>query len=789
MGEDIVNALAVDAADNIYIGGAFNDTVDFDPDGSNVANLVAAGSDDAFVWKLDKSGDYINAVAWGGNGEDECMGLAVDDTNVYASGSFFGNATFVDIGLTAITDGGFVLKMDTSLNIIWANDLAGPDSMAYADVYDIAVKNEYICLVGEFGDSVDVDPGSNEVWIVSDDTTGPSGFVLLFDTTGAINWVQSNSNTAYESVVFDPFGNVYVAGMYVSMSLDTMNPVFVIDGLLQQFDSNGNLLHSDKIGSTDTSNGGSGGFGWATDIDEIYAIDTDDSGHVYFAGSFMDTVDFDPDTSESLKISKGFNDLFVAKWAYQSSVPCDSAEWAIWAEHPDCEADTFCSGEIGLWIDGGNPPYSAYLVYEDSSYSDTLTHSGPGAAYFQFYECSGIYEGIITDANGCTYSKTVVIGALHSEIENGDTIILCHGDSVELEASFEACHDMLAYFPLDGNTNDYSDYQNHGTDSGGVTYVDDRHGNAYSAIDFDGHDGFLNILHDTHYELGSNDFTISYWALRKDSVNGSGSLGGNPSIYDNVFECSKFSVNSLFGFASEWAIGVGNGLNGSVLNKPSFLIESNTANYNVTGTTHLPEYINTWTFMTGVRDDDSLRVYFNGVLEGSIYIGSDAVANHSLPLRLAWFDDQVAPGDTVSNVNSNVVIDDFTIYQCALQPEEVMELYHNGSLVDVQTHYWSAGDVNNVVDSNGYILVSPDSTTTYYYVVGDTAKTCMDSITVLVTGQQAFDIGPDTISDCNVKQYLDAGPGYSTYDWSTGDTTQNIAASATGIIGLRYSIR
>ena len=48
-------SVTVDASSNVYTAGRFGDTVDFDP-GAGTANLTSAGSNDAFILKLDASG-------------------------------------------------------------------------------------------------------------------------------------------------------------------------------------------------------------------------------------------------------------------------------------------------------------------------------------------------------------------------------------------------------------------------------------------------------------------------------------------------------------------------------------------------------------------------------------------------------------------------------------------------------------------------------------------------------------------------------------------------------------
>ena len=85
---------AIDSDDNIYVGGLFSGTVDFDP-GSNTNNLISDGPTDAFVLKLNEYGGYINAFQGGGSDEDECMGLYIDESNfLYTCGNLNYNAMF-----------------------------------------------------------------------------------------------------------------------------------------------------------------------------------------------------------------------------------------------------------------------------------------------------------------------------------------------------------------------------------------------------------------------------------------------------------------------------------------------------------------------------------------------------------------------------------------------------------------------------------------------------------------------------------------------------------------------
>ena len=59
-GDDESVQLAVDAGGNAFITGYFMDTADFDP-GSGIANIVSAGAEDAFIFRITSSGEASSA--------------------------------------------------------------------------------------------------------------------------------------------------------------------------------------------------------------------------------------------------------------------------------------------------------------------------------------------------------------------------------------------------------------------------------------------------------------------------------------------------------------------------------------------------------------------------------------------------------------------------------------------------------------------------------------------------------------------------------------------------------
>jgi len=91
---DWVSGMATDDIGNIYLGGYFENIVDFDP-GSITNEKISNGDQDAFILAINISGDYIWSQTWGGNSDDCIITLSTDYIgNIYASGCFSGSVDF-----------------------------------------------------------------------------------------------------------------------------------------------------------------------------------------------------------------------------------------------------------------------------------------------------------------------------------------------------------------------------------------------------------------------------------------------------------------------------------------------------------------------------------------------------------------------------------------------------------------------------------------------------------------------------------------------------------------------
>ncbi|MFK7786069.1 MAG: SBBP repeat-containing protein [Crocinitomicaceae bacterium] len=155
--------VAIDLSGNLYLTGNFGSTTDFDP-GAGVANLSSTGSRDAFVQKLNSSGDLIWARKMGGSGYDQGISIIVDSIgNVYTTGSFEGSSDF-DPGVNSYIQNSvgntdiFIQKMDTNGNFLWAKQLEG-NSFDFPEEISLDIWGN-LFLTGSFEGTVDFDPGT-----------------------------------------------------------------------------------------------------------------------------------------------------------------------------------------------------------------------------------------------------------------------------------------------------------------------------------------------------------------------------------------------------------------------------------------------------------------------------------------------------------------------------------------------------------------------------------------------------------------------------------------------------
>lgn len=298
-GADVtVHAMDIDPSGNIYIGGVFSGTSDFDPGSGTLHFSTAAVTQyDAFLTKLDASGNFT----WARQLEsDEYAGIA--SINADASGNLYAFGCFQNTidcdpgsGLHQFTTRGlmdlFVVKLDGSGTFTWGAHAGGtePDWPRGMDID--ASGNVYI--TGTFDGNADFDPeGSGYVLHSVGSFPNPDVFVLKLSNTGAFSWVRqfgSSSPDAGGGITLDPDGNIYTTGSFVTlMDADPGSAGVYLSGIaedafISKLDAAGNYVWAGSMPAANEF-----GFSRTTSI----ALDPDNN--IYTTGTVNDTVDADP---------------------------------------------------------------------------------------------------------------------------------------------------------------------------------------------------------------------------------------------------------------------------------------------------------------------------------------------------------------------------------------------------------------------------------------------------------------------------------------------------------------
>jgi hypothetical protein len=313
-------SITTDDSSNIYCTGYFQGIVDFDP-GVGTANLVALGTQDIFILKLDSLGNYIWAKSIGGSNIDIGNFITLDEWgNIYITGFFRDTVDFnpdsaiYNLSTSAHMDL-FLLKLNSAGNFNWVKQMDGHTSMGGQS---IAINSlGYIYSTASYYDTVDINPntGINNLMAIGSSDI----FVQKLDTSGNFHWGKSFGgidSDAGMSIALDPSGNIYVTGAFG----DTVDfdPGTTIFNLTSQGDLDVFILKLDSLGN----------FIWAknfggTDSDHPAALTVDDSGNVFTTGYFQNTVDFNPNSGIYNLTAQPFS-CFIQKM--------DSSGNFIWAK-------------------------------------------------------------------------------------------------------------------------------------------------------------------------------------------------------------------------------------------------------------------------------------------------------------------------------------------------------------------------------------------------------------------------------------------------------------------------
>ena len=470
---DADHNIALDSTGNVYVSGAYSETVEFEP-GNSAGDRTSEGLADIFVIKYDGNGNFIWVKSIGGTSSDGGYGITTDaNGNVYVTGIYVDTVDFdPGVAVSSLTSAGFadvfVLKLDSDGNFLWAKSLGGPGS-DYS--YDIAVdENGDVFTTGYFNDTADFDPGAGTSELTS---LGLSDiFISKLDSSGNFLWVRraggSSSDVGVE-ITLDESGNVYSAANYFGLVFPSNNDI-----LISKLDTDGNWLWTKVIGGT--------GF------DASYGIALDEAEDIYITGEFADTVDFDPGEGTSSLTSAGASDVFISK--------LDNNGNLLWAKHLGGVSSDLADGIVvqngSLFLAGA---FSDTVDFDLGAGTSNLTSAGSLDVFIAKLTLTPQIHYVKWDANGANdgtsweNAYTDLQSAL-AEASNGDEVWVAAGtykptSTTDRTISFTLKNGVAVYGGFAGTetTRIQRDYETNATIlSGDIGIEGDNSDNSYHVV-------------------------------------------------------------------------------------------------------------------------------------------------------------------------------------------------------------------------------------------------------------------------------------------------------------------
>ncbi len=222
---------------------------------------------------------------------------------------------------------------------------------------------------------------------------------------------------------------------------------------------------------------------------------------------------------------------------------------------------------------------------------------------------------------------------------------------------------LLAHYKFDGNTADSSGNNNHGVESGGLTFTADKNGTANGAANFDGVDDY--VLANESSNLSPAAVTISaYYNTASDDIQ---ALVCKRKTYNTT------NTESYSGLS--WSINAKSGVFAG-FNNAQFGVPVNNNNCNVvteivaSDLTYSLQNINTntWYHIVCIFENGSQRVYINGKIRQATIRDFNSLKQCN--------GSQLVIGAFVKDFPAlfKGKMDDLRIYGRALNEEEIKEL-------------------------------------------------------------------------------------------------------------------
>src|SRR6218665_3441294 len=296
-GDDHAMSCVTDKKNNIYVVGCFESRV-LKFGNISLTNKSEKGSD-MFVAKFSSKGECIWAKNAGGEGESgNYSTIVLDNENNVVLGGIAGE--MMDFGseikLSNKKGGMYFAKYSNDGNILWAKGAVGGECQGVS-----VDKENNIFAGGYFNNQMQFD----NITLFSNGEV--DAYVVKFNPNGKTFWARNlgGEGTEIASCETDPFGNVYLAGLFFSKTITTETDTLTNNGLINAFiakyDNLGDLLWTKAAGGNNNEEP-------ATATREFYL---DVNGNAFCTGSNWSEFTF---AGQNIKTVAGSEDIFLLKY-------------------------------------------------------------------------------------------------------------------------------------------------------------------------------------------------------------------------------------------------------------------------------------------------------------------------------------------------------------------------------------------------------------------------------------------------------------------------------------------
>lgn len=321
---DYSYSITVDASNNIYLGGMYGGIMDIDP-GVNEELLTPIGLS-SYILKLNQAGEFQWARNLTGN-DIRIQDICVGPQGVVVGGYFTGTCEFNNEGTSYqmtsdASQDTYVMYITENGAFISAYQIGslGQNSLRHIDID----SEGNIYLTSEYMNSLDVDPGSGETLITTNNMSGYGNFLAKYSPTMELIWVKQPDFPSYSSIK--------------NIEVYTDNEIMISGEFNDsiRFDEFGDLNWYYSAGQEDHFIGkinAAGTLSWLKIIgndeeDDSRVLHVDYLGNTYVSASFTGTIDADPSSQIYSVAAVGSSDSYILKldndgnfvWFFQDSV-------------------------------------------------------------------------------------------------------------------------------------------------------------------------------------------------------------------------------------------------------------------------------------------------------------------------------------------------------------------------------------------------------------------------------------------------------------------------------------